>query len=247
MERYYDLIIANTIRENLTFNGEYSDDLGLMGTAPEGTSESERWEIAKKAFWHTKYGVISEWGLIDFDPKTKANLVGGENLSYREYIELQKRSGRHVKQSLEQFYYDACYYTFMGQITDINHANDQVLFDKLIIDAIYMDGSCTTAIEEHISIPVQGFERYQKGDGVRFAADIYRYITKDNMIDYGLKCFSEVRPMPVAEIPTEEDIKRQKIEDIICKELCMYRDRCYGNCIADSDWYESMKQYLMGK
>lgn len=83
MERYYDLIIANTIRENLTFNGEYSDDLGLMGTAPEGTSESERWEIAKKAFWHTKYGVISEWGLIDFDPKTKANLVGGENLSYR--------------------------------------------------------------------------------------------------------------------------------------------------------------------
>ena len=60
-ERYYDLVVANALQE-------YARKSGLPGVAPEGVSEDERWEVAKRELSGSRLGVITEWGFIDFDP-----------------------------------------------------------------------------------------------------------------------------------------------------------------------------------
>ncbi|UEA71914.1 hypothetical protein LK430_08675 [Acidaminococcus fermentans DSM 20731] len=109
MERYYDLVMANALQE-------YARKSGLPGVAPEGASEEERWEAAKRELSGSRLGVITEWGFIDFDPSGLKNLVGGEGMSYEEYLELQKASGDQVRHDLEKAYYENCWVACKGQI-----------------------------------------------------------------------------------------------------------------------------------
>ncbi len=103
MERYYDLVMAYTI--NKYTNKEKCKE--LLGLAPKGANEAERWRVAKETFSGSNFGVISEWGLIDFDPKEKTKLVNGEKLTYDDYLDLMKISGHSVRNDFLKCYYDA--------------------------------------------------------------------------------------------------------------------------------------------
>ena len=86
MERYYDLVMAKYAKKEA--------GLDLPGTGFDQLPEPERWERVKEALSGSRLGVISEWGLIDFDPEEKGKTKGAESLSYEEFIDLQKKSGR---------------------------------------------------------------------------------------------------------------------------------------------------------
>ena len=40
-------------------------------------SGNEKWQKFKKEFWGKKLLATTEWGLIDFDPQGKDDMVGG--------------------------------------------------------------------------------------------------------------------------------------------------------------------------
>ena len=48
----------------------------------------------KNEFWGKKLLATTEWGLIDFDSQGKDDMVGGDALSYDEYLDLQMQSGK---------------------------------------------------------------------------------------------------------------------------------------------------------
>ncbi len=77
--------------------------------------ENEKWQKFKKEFWGEKLLATTEWGLIDFDPQGKDDMVGGDTLSYDEYLDLQMQSGKKVRTYFEICYYDADFFSFKGR------------------------------------------------------------------------------------------------------------------------------------
>lgn len=49
------------------------------------------------------------------------------------------------------------------------------------------------------------------------------------------------------EVPLDEQLRIQAAEQIVCMDLCMFRDHCDGFCIANQEWKESMLNLLLGK
>ena len=49
----------------------------------------DEWERMKKAHYGTKTGFQMIGGIIDFDPNKQKDLVGGDKLTYDEYLDLQ--------------------------------------------------------------------------------------------------------------------------------------------------------------
>lgn len=244
MERYYDLVMASAMKR-------YTKDtrMNLPGVAEAGASERERWEAAKAAFYGTTYGVISEWGLIDFDPAEKEKLVGGEKLSYDEYLLIQKRSCGHIRQDFEKAYHDAAYVSFKGQVEKINGKSDKICFKRIFIDGEYSDGEGFVGKEDHVWMDIAEFEEYRVGDSLCFDAEIYRYIKTGSgkMIDFGLRNPEAVRQIEPYRLPSDEQLHLQTVDELICNELCMFRDHCNGICIANQKWRENMRKMLLGK
>lgn len=67
------------------------------------------------------------------------------------------------------------------------------------------------------------------------------------MIDFGLKDPAGIRKVGEYEVPLDEQLRIQAAEQIICMDLCMFRDHCDGFCIANQEWKESMLNLLLGK
>lgn len=174
MERYYDLVMANELKR-------YARESGLPGVVPEGASEEERWEVAKRELSGSRLGVITEWGFIDFDPAGLKDLVGGEGMSY----------------------------------------------------------------EDHVWMECDGFEGYQVGTNLSFTAEIYRYVKTGNgkMLDFGLRNPQGIRKIGGYDLLSDEELELQAADEFICRELCLYKEHCYGTaCLANADWREDMRK-----
>ena len=225
MERYYDLVMANTLEELLLEKGEYSK---LLGVAPIGASEIERWKVAKKELSGSKLGAITEWGFIDFDPDTQKNLVGGESLSYDKYLELQKKSGRQVRHDFEKAYYDNMFISLKGRIQHISKDKDKICFERIYLQGFYQDGKGFIGKGEHVWMKCKDFQSYKLGDCLSFTAEIYRYVKKKGeLMDFGLRKPSEIHKIEKYELPSEQKFELQTINQIIC-EVCPYKEQCYG-------------------
>lgn len=87
-----------------------------------------------------------------------------------------------------------------------------------------------------------GFENYHVGDCLSFVAEVYRYIktSRGKMIDFGLKDPAGIRKVGEYEVPLDEQLRIQATEQIVCTDLCMFRDYCDGFCIANQEWKESI-------
>ena len=46
--------------------------------------KDSKWQKLKKEFYGSKTCVTSEWGIIDFNPDSMSDVVGGEKLTYDE-------------------------------------------------------------------------------------------------------------------------------------------------------------------
>lgn len=247
MERYYDLVMANTLAKY----AKKEAGLDLPGTGFDYLSEGERWKKVKETFSGGRLGVITEWGLIDFDPAEKETLVGGDGLSYEDYLDLQKKSGHTRRISFEKTYYDAVYASFKGRIERINAKKKRICFERIFISAEYINGGGDGFFgkEDHVWMELDSFEGYRVGDCLAFDADVYRYVKtgQGKMIDFGLRNPGNVRKIEEYELPSDDQLRLQAVDEIICSDLCMYKDQCNGFCIANEEWRETMRRVLLGK
>ena len=67
------------------------------------------------------------------------------------------------------------------------------------------------------------------------------------MIDFELKNPAGIRKVREYEVPSDEQLRIQAAEQILCMDLCMFRNHCDGFCIANQEWKESMLNLLLGK
>ena len=127
----------------------------------------------KDVYYKANVAVQDEKGIIDYDPDKMKDVVGGEKLSYDEYIAIQKHSEGKIRGSFQ-----LCYYTiplgFKGEID--RFTKDKVCFKRIYVDGMYPDGLCFEGKEDHVWMDLKGFEQFEPGDSVSFWAEIYRYL-----------------------------------------------------------------------
>ena len=209
------------------------------------TTEKERWEQIKKRLYGKKCTAQTEWGIIDFRPESVNEIVGGKRLTYDEYLNIMRDSGNKRRRYFELYYYNCGgYIGCKGQIEKKSKGN--ICFKRIHITGMYDDGTIVEGKEEHVWMQDKGFEKYEKGECLSFSAEIYRYlkIGKGKAIDYALRNPFNISEIDSYELPTEEELLMQDIEQIIC-EVCMYKEQCYGSmCIANSEWHDNMRKSL---
>ena len=93
---------------------------------------------------------------------------------------------------------------------------------------------------------ITGFEEYDIGDAVSFCAEVYRYVKTSNgkQIDYSLRNPQSIQKIDAYTLPTDEDLKKQAVNDIIC-ETCYLSERCNrATCLLSKETRENMQKQM---
>lgn len=120
---------------------------------------------------------MTEGGDVNFNPQSLIDLVGGEKLSYNDYIDIQIQSfGK------QRGWFKTCYYEmpaeFKGQIDRVT--KNTVCFKRIFVTGMYSDGTFFDGKEDHVWMDRSGFEEYAVGDCVTFFAEVYQYLKTSN-------------------------------------------------------------------
>lgn len=202
------------------------------------SERNAKWEELKQRHWEENIIVdTQEWGYIDFSPKGMNEVVGGEKLTYEEYLDAQMAIGTNIRGWLFLCYHEVSL-GFVGQIERITKKN--ICFKRIYVSGMYMDGECFEGKEDHVWMSIEKFEDYQVGDCLEFSAETYRYLKTSNgkQIDFGLRNPSGIKKVDSYKLPSDDDLLCQSINQIIC-ESCMLRDYCCGgSCIANKEWFD---------
>lgn len=173
--------------------------------------------------------VLSEFGNIDFSLNGKADVVGGERLTYDDYLDIQIQSS-----GKQRSWFAMCYYNlpseFMGCIEKKTKKN--ICFNKIYVSGMYPDGcDFFTGKEDHVWMDIQGFENFKAGDCVSFYAEVYRYIKTGNgkLLDYALRYPQGIKQIGSYRLPSDDDLIKQSINQIIC-ETCYLSEHCNKTC-----------------
>ena len=201
-----------------------------------------------KALLAAHYGddimVLSQFGYIDFSPTGKNGIIGGEKLTYDDYIEIQiKSSGK------QRSWFEMCYYNipseFMGCIE--RKTKEKICFKKIYVSGMYPDGcDFFEGKEDHVWMDVQGFENFEVGDSVSFYAEVYRYIKtgKGKFLDYSLRKPQGIKQISSYQLPSDEDIVKQSINQIIC-ETCYLSEQCSTvNCLRNQKEIQTLREQM---
>lgn len=217
----------------------------VKGKKPESVlqkTDQEAWEVCKKQYYGTKCSVQTKWGILSFDPEMMKDVVGGEKLTYDEYLELMKESGDKSRHYFELCYYESYQNKFKGQIE--KRAKGKICFKRILVSGMYSDGLNFVGREDHVWLDDNGFEQYEVGDYLSFTAEIYRYVKTGNgkRIDYALRNPDDIVKIDAYELPSDDDLLMQSIDQMIC-EVCMFSEHCYlGMCIANEEWRGEMRR-----
>ena len=168
--------------------------------------------------------VMSGFGNIDFSLNGKADIVGGEKLSYDDYLDIQIQS--YGKQ---RSWFAMCYYNLPGEFMGYmeKKTKDNVCFQKIYVSGMYPDGDCFKGKEDHVWMNIRGFENLKVGDCVSFYAEVYRYIKTGNgkVLDYSLRNPQNIQQITSYELPSDDDLIKQSINQILC-ETCYFSEHC---------------------
>lgn len=243
MTHYYDLVMAKTIRKYGKFPNEQMPK-ELWAPAP-GLSKKKEWADIKAHFYGTQTAVITENGLIDFDPQEVMKIAHGESLTYDEYLDIAWKSRGESRRGFEKVYYDAVWAGYKGRVEKVT-PKGMVCFQKIFISGDYGDGDGFFDKENHVWMQTDGFPELKPGMCVSFVADVYRYLKTSNgkVLDFGLRNPECVKVIDEYELPTDDDLLKQEIDNIICENMCMFREHCNGFCIANDEWRNDMRMKL---
>lgn len=203
-------------------------------------SENERKDRLKKAaalvakypedkeMFSMSYGennvAFTENGIIFFSPESKNDVVGAEKMTYDEYLEVQIRSLGKYRVGFVKCYFNTPM-GFMGQVEKVTA--DYLCFKRIFISGMFADGEMFDGKEDHVWMDRTGLERFCVGDCLSFHAEIYRYVKTGNgkRIDFGLRNPAAVKRIEAYDLPSDEDLMRQKINWIRC-ENCLLSKQC---------------------
>ncbi len=165
-----------------------------------------------------------DYGCIQFSPESMKGIVGGDKLTYDDYLELQIRSHGKTRTSFEQCYFELGL-EYCGQIE--KKTKSTVCFKRILICGMYSDGVMFDGKEEHVWMDIKGFEEFQVDDCVTFGADVYRYIKTSNgkVLDYGLRNPTNIKKIDSYRLPTDQELQAQAMSLIQC-EVCYLNEYC---------------------
>ncbi len=188
--------------------------------------------------------VSSEIGFLDFSPAGKLDVVGGEKLNYDDYIDIQIRSfGK------QRTWFEMCYYNlpseFMGCIE--KKTKKTICFKRIYVIGMYSDGcDFFEGKEDHVWMNIQGFEDFKIGECVSFFADVYKYIKTGNgkVLDYSLRNPQGIKQIDSYQLPSDDDIIRQSINQILC-ETCYLSEHCNRtNCLRNPEELQILREQM---
>lgn len=189
--------------------------------------------------------VLSEFGKLDFSPTGKEDIVGGEKLTYDDYIDIQLQSA-----GKQRSWFQMCYYNmpgrFKGCIEKKSKNKKSICFQRIYVSGMYPDGDGFGGKESHVWMDVRGFENFKSGDCVSFYAEVYRYIKTRNgkLLDYALRNPKDIEKISSYPIPSDEDLIRQSIGQIICK-TCFLSEHCNKlYCLRNVEEVQILKKQL---
>jgi len=202
------------------------------------------WKELKKEFYGKGFLVTIGSGVINFNPNAMKEIVGGERLTYDEYLEIEWRSRETKRTWFERCYYEGVSCGFIGEIEKIS--KDNVCFKYIRVEGMYSDGIGFSGKENHVWIRRQGFEDFKKGEKVRFTADVYKYLKTGNgkYFDYSLRKPYNAERVEKYDVPDDDELLLQAVDQMVC-EVCMFNEHCYmGMCIANEEWRDNLRKTL---
>ena len=104
----------------------------------EMRKEEECWQQFKKKFARKNMIVNSEWEVIDCSPNAMEDIVGGEKITYDEYLEIMRVLGHECRKYFEHCYYSAWDCSFKGKIE--KKSKLKICFNKIDISGFYGNG-----------------------------------------------------------------------------------------------------------
>ena len=180
-------------------------------------------------YYGEKDCVLDEGGIILFDPASQRNVVGAEKFSYNDYLDVQFASlGKKHRPYFSDCFFSAVMSHFKGQIEKIKPKH--ICFKRIFISGMYTDGTMFDGKEDHVWMEKSGFEECAVGDSVSFYAEVYRYVKTGNgkLIDYGLRNPTGIQKIEAYELPSDDELIMQEVEQLIC-ETCFLSEQCNRN------------------
>lgn len=204
----------------------------------------KRWEDMIRDCYGEPRRYFVEGRAVSFDEKDMREIAGGENLTYDDFIELQIKSLGKYRFYFERVKSDCMESIFKGRIIEVS--DRYVCFSRIYVSGIYFDGDGFSGKEDHVWMERKGLEDYQVGDCLQFEADVYRHVKGKNekILDYDLRNPHDIQKIASYKIPSEEDLMKQAIDEMICQTMCMHSEHCYGFCIANENWREETRKML---
>lgn len=180
------------------------------------------WKETKKQFYGEERLVSEENGVIDFSPDGMKKIKGGENLSYDDYLDIQYKSLGHQKSHLMSMFVNWDMGSYKGEIAKITRKN--VLFERLFITAIRTDGTGYESKESHVWMSKNAFSKFKLHDCIEFDAEIYRYLKTGHgkVIDYGLRNPTSVKKIQPYQLPSDNQLIAQAVDDILWETSIYY-------------------------
>ena len=221
----------------------------IEGKSPEPIhqlSDEEKWKKFVKEYSHSGYLVQSEFGAIDTSDEAMKDVFNGEKLTYEEYLQALFNSRNERRHCFEYCYYSNAWCNFKGQISRFDKKKGKVIFNRIYISGWLMDGDCYEGKEDHVWMDSEPFKKYQVGESLSFEGEIYRYLKtgKGKQILFGIREPHNISKIEDYELPSDDDMIRQSVDQLIC-EVCMFNEHCYmGMCIASKEWREEMRQTM---
>lgn len=168
--------------------------------------------------------LMTEGGSLDFSADKISDIIGGERLTYNEYLEAQINSRGKSKGGFEMCFRNIGL-SYKGQIDRIT--SDKICFKRIYIKGMFPDGEMFDGKEDHVWMDKDGFEDFKKSDCVAFSAEVYRYLKTGNgkQIDYALRNPSGIKKINQYDLPSDEELTKQSISWIIC-ETCSLNEQC---------------------
>lgn len=194
-------------------------------------------------YYGEKDRVLDEGGIILFDLASQRNVAGAEKFSYNEYLDVQFASlGKKHRPYFANCFFNAVMSHFKGQIEKVR--SKHICFKRIFISGMYTDGTMFDGKEDHVWMDKSGFEEFGVGDSVSFGAEAYRYVKTGNgkLIDYGLRNPTNIQKIEAYELPTDDELIMQEVDQIIC-ETCFLSEQCNRNyCTMEPKKKRLLKQ-----
>lgn len=207
-------------------------------------SDNEEIQELLLAYYGDNIVVRLGYGNLDFSPSKISNIVAKKVPTYDEYLDVQIQSfGK------QRTWFMTCYHNipdaFKGRIEKISHG--KICFQRVYVSGMFSeDGSFFNGKEDHVWMDLCGFEEFNVGDYVSFFAEVYPYIKtgRGKILDYGLRNPANIQKIGAYQLPSDDDLIRQSIEELIC-ETCYLSEHCNnGFCIRNPQELQALKRQM---